>query len=278
MSINLYEVITQKIIEQLEKGVIPWRRPWSGNEPINYISRKTYRGINLMLLPFGGEYLSFKQCKDLGGSVRKGEKGYMIIFYKPLDIADEDTGEVKTIPFLQYSKVFHLSQCEGITSKIEPPSDNITVEPIQAAQSIIDGYINRSGVKMEHIKGNHRAYYTPDTDTITLPSIEQFTSMTEYYSTTYHEAAHSTGHTSRLNRITRAAAFGSETYSREELTAEIAASMLMNTSGIEQPETFENSVAYIGSWIKKLKEDTKAIITASGQAQKAVDLILGITA
>ena len=277
MSINVYELVTNRIIEQLEKGVIPWQRKWTGSEPINYITRKPYRGINTLLLPYGGEWLTFKQCKDLGGSVRKGEKSSMIVFYKTLEKVNEDTGEVEQFPYLKYSNVFHISQCEGVESKLEPAGIDETIEPIQAAQNIFDDYISRSGVAVNHIEGSNSAHYKPSDDSITLPLIGQFTGAAEYYSVAFHEAAHSTGHTSRLNRLDKQAAFGSATYSREELVAEIAATMTMNAAKIEQQGTFENSASYIGGWLKKLRGDSKLIVTASSAAQKATDLILGAT-
>jgi antirestriction protein ArdC len=277
MSAEVYEMVTNRILERLEKGVIPWRKTWNGSEPRNYVTQKPYRGVNTLLLPYGGEYLTFLQVKEAGGKVKKGEKSHIIVFYKPLEIKDENTGEDKTIPYLKYSNVFHISQCEGITSKLQPIITNNDIEPIQTAQDIINAYIDRSGVTLNHIEGSNQAFYRPSTDTITLPTIGQFESSEEYYSTAFHEAAHSTGHKSRLNRITETAAFGSEKYSREELTAEITACMLMNIAGIEIQETFENSAAYIKGWSKKLKEDIKAILNASSQAQKATDLILGIT-
>lgn len=275
MSVKVHEIVTQRILEELEKGVIPWRKTWQGSQPINYITRKQYRGINLLLLPHGGEYLSYKQAKDLGGNVKKGEKAHMIVFYKMLQNVDEESGKISNFPYLRYSNVFHISQCEGIESKLEPIEIDSSIEPIQAAQDIINDYVKRSKVTINHVEGSHRAYYSPTIDTVTLPVIGQFTSNNEYYSTNFHELAHSTGHKSRLKRITDVAAFGSETYSREELTAEITSAILMSISGIEQPETFTNSVAYIHGWSRKLKEDNKAIITASSQAQKAADLILG---
>jgi antirestriction protein ArdC len=273
---NIYEHITNRIIEQLEKGVIPWRKPWRGNEPINYITRKPYRGVNLLLLPHGGEWLSFKQVKDCGGSVKKGEKSSIIVFYKTAEKENADTGEVEKYPILKYSNVFHLSQTTGIDSKLEAVIADVEIEPIQTAQGIIDEYITRSGVKFNHVEGSNKACYSPFSDTITMPVIAQFESSEEYYSTAFHEIAHSTGHRSRLNRINKLAAFGTGDYSREELVAEISASALMNIAGIEQVQTFENSVAYIQSWIGKLKDDVKAIVTASSKAQKATDLIIGV--
>ena len=198
----------------------------------------------------------------------------MIVYYNFMD-RENEAGEIETLPFLRYSNVFHLDQCEGIESKLEPIQDN-DIEPIQAAQDILQSYIARSGVTLNHVQGSNQASYSPASDKITMPAIGQFETAEEYYSTAFHEAAHSTGHKSRLNRITDYAAFGTGEYSREELVAEISAAAVMNIAGIELPQTFENSVAYINSWSKKLREDIKAIVTASGKAQRATDLILGV--
>ena len=271
--IDVYQMVTDRIIEQLEKGVIPWRKPWRGNPAMNYVTRKPYRGVNPMILPHSGEYLSFLQAKELGGCVKKGEKGSIVVFFKPLEVEDNQTGEKKNIPFLKYSTVFHLSQIEGIPTKL-PPFVLSDVQPIEAAKKVIDGYTARSGVCFNHVIGNDRAYYQPSTDTITLPEIGQFTSANDYYSVTFHEAAHSTGHKTRLNRNIGTSTFGSQKYSEEELVAEIAAAMLMNETGIEISGTFENSAGYIKSWLTKLRDDKKMIMTASSAAQKAADLIL----
>jgi len=153
---DVHERVTEKILEQLAKGVIPWRKTWHGSLPINYVSRKAYRGINLMLLPFGGEWLTFKQAKDAGGNVKKGEKASLIVFYKMLEKETENkNGETvkKPFPFLQYSNVFHVSQCEGIVSKLEPINTNEDVTPIDNGESMIFAYVNRSGVTLNHVYG-----------------------------------------------------------------------------------------------------------------------------
>ena len=276
MSFNIYEAVTDRILAQLEAGTIPWRKPWTGSAPINYITRKPYRGINAMLLD-DGEYLTYKQAKDCGGQVRKGEKSSMIVFYKMMESKDEKTQETKKFPYLQYSNVFHISQCDGIESKIKS-NDNIAEprEPIDIAEDIIADYVNREHVELNIVDGSNQAYYMPSNDSVTLPMLKQFNSTNEYYSVAFHELAHSTGHPSRLNRIKNVAAFGSENYSKEELCAEITSAFIMNTAGIEIPETFENSAAYIKSWSRKLKEDVKMIVSAAGQASKASDLILGL--
>jgi len=273
---NVSEMVTQRIIEQLEKGVIPWHKPWRGNPPMNYVTRKPYRGINPMLLPFGGEYVTFLQAKQLGGHVKKGEKGSMIVFYSVREAEDPDGDEKKPIPFLKHSVVFHLSQVEGIPSKLLPIRLDEAIKPIEAAKKIIDGYIARSGVKITHVIGNERAYYTPSSDTITMPAMGQFSNANAFYLTEFHEAAHSTGHPTRLNRDIGASYFGSQAYSREELVAEISAAALMNETGIEIEETFENSASYIDSWLGKFAHDKKMILFSSSAAQKATDMVLGL--
>jgi antirestriction protein ArdC len=272
---NVYEIVTNRIIEQLEKNVIPWRKPWKGGLPINYVTRKMYQGINQLLLPYGGEYLSYKQAIDAGGNVKKGEKAHIVVFWKMLDTVNKDTGEKEQIPFLRYSSVFHIDQCEGIKSLLEPIQLNTNIKPIDAAENVLTKYIKYSGITYNAVTGCNSAGYDPTSDTITIPVINQFNNPSEYYSTAFHECAHSTGHVSRLNRLSKPAAFGSEIYSKEELTAEISAAMLMNIVNIELPETFENSVAYINNWMKRLREDSKIIVTAAGAAQKAVNLITG---
>ena len=141
MAFNLYEEITNRIIKQLENGVVPWRKTWQGSEPRNYVTGKVYRGINLLLLPYGGEWLTFKQALDSGGNVKKGEKSNMIIFYKTVEKENEE-GEKETYRIMQYSNVFHISQCSNIQSKIQPTEDN-DIEPIQEAENILTDYINR---------------------------------------------------------------------------------------------------------------------------------------
>ena len=271
---NVYEIVTQRIIEQLEKGVIPWRKPWNGSLPVNYVSRKPYQGIILLLLPHGGEWLTFKQAKDSGGNVKKGEKSHIIVFFKMMNNKDED-GNNKSFPLLRYSNVFHISQCEGIKSKLEPIVSDNDIKPIETAQSVLDDYITRSGVGWEEISGSNKALYSPSADKITMPVIGQFSSSEEFYNTAFHEAAHSTGHKNRLDRdFLKNASFGSADYSKEELIAEISAAQIMNTIGVESSETFENSAAYIQGWLGRLKNDTKLIVSASSKAQKATDLIL----
>ena len=147
------------------------------------------------------------------------------------------------------------------------------MQPDERAEKILQDYVDRSGVTLKKQQSN-RAYYSPATDTIVLPEISQFTEKAEYYSTAFHEAVHSTGHHSRLNRITDVAQFGSESYSKEELVAELGASFLVNSAGLETASSFQHSVAYVDGWLSVLKGDKRFVVSAAGQAEKALQLIL----
>jgi antirestriction protein ArdC len=291
MNNNVYQMVADKIVEQLNKGIIPWQRPWNGvttaeGGAINYCSRKPYSLLNQMLLMKGGEWLSFKQIQDLGGRIKKGEKGSFVVFYKQLTIKDgkteseaEDVNELKTIPLLRYYNVWHISQTEGIESKLPAQEEEPQPEYLDEQERIIEAYVQRSGLKFHNDKPSNRAYYAPLTDEVVVPKLTQYKERAEYYSTTFHELTHSTGAQNRLNRkgITSAeAAFGSELYSREELVAEMGAAMLCNVTGIDCAKAFKNSVAYIQSWATHIKNDPKMFVIAAGQAEKAAKYIQGV--
>lgn len=269
---DIYSEVTARIMEQMEQGIIPWQKPWiASGKAISRTTGKPYSLLNQMLLGRPGEYLTFKQCSEAGGKIRKGEKASMVVFWKWIEQEDEETGEKKEIPFLRYYNVFHIDQCEGITARYQAHSLPDVAEPLEAAQQIMDSYLHREGVKLNHQEGD-RAFYRPSTDEIVLPLMSQFHSTAEYYSTAFHEMTHSTGHENRLNRLNRAAFFGTEDYSKEELVAEIGAAALTNHVGLSG--TIRNSAAYIQSWLKVLKGDKRFIVSAAGKAEKAVDLIL----
>lgn len=277
---KVYEIITDRIVKELERGVIPWRKPWAGSPKINFVSRKAYRGINVFLLDRPGEYLTWKQIQTLGGRVKKGANSYLVTFYKLLEKTEETmssegkTEEVtKQIPLLRYYKVFHLDDVKGIDSKIITPNEHIPEHnPIEEAEKIIYNYNNKPLIK---IHSSNRAYYSPAKDQVVVPKKEQFQSINEYYLVFFHELAHSTGHTKRLNRKDLySSGFGSYRYSREELVAELAAAMLSGTCGIDTESTIKNNAAYINSWLRVLKNDVRLVVKASSQAQKAADYIL----
>ena len=271
---DLYQEITNRIMEQMEGGVIPWRKPWvASGSCISYATGKAYSLLNQMLLGRPGEYATFKQIQAAGGHVRKGEKASMVVFWKWIEQEDEETGEKKEIPLLRYYNVFHIDQCEGLKSRYAEPLPQV-VNPDQQAETIIANYLKTSGVKLGHEQGD-RAFYRPSTDSITLPLVEQFKETAEYYSTAFHEMVHSTGHKSRLDRLEKTAFFGSEAYSKEELIAEIGASALVNHAGLETASSFRNNAAYIQNWLQVLRNDKRFIVSAAGKAEKAVSLILG---
>ena len=271
---DLYQEITNRIIDQMEGGVIPWQKPWvSSGSCISYATGKPYSLLNQMLLGRPGEYATFKQIQAAGGYVRKGEKANMVVFWKWIEQEDEETGEKKEIPFLRYYNVFHIDQCEGLKARHAEPLPQV-VNPDQQAEDIIRNYLSTSGVKLAHQEGN-RAFYRPLTDSITLPLQAQFKATSEYYSTAFHEMVHSTGHKSRLDRLEKTAFFGSEAYSKEELIAEIGAAALVNHAGLETASSFCNSAAYVQNWLTVLRNDKRFIVSAAGKAEKAVGLILG---
>lgn len=281
MSINVYELVTNRIIEQLENNIIPWEKPWSGtiDGAFNRVSKKPYSILNQMLLKYNGEYATFKQWQELGGHIRKAEKSEIIVFWKMYQIKekqDDGTEIIKTIPLLKYINVFHISQVDGV----EPLKQKVThdIEPIEKAEKILNDYWNRENITIEHVKGD-KAFYSPMFDKIQLPLFEQFKQSEEYYSTAFHESVHSTMKTSRCNRQEdrkgKVVSFGSEEYSKEELVAEVGSAQLMNIVGIETTKSFRNSTAYIQSWLKVLRNDNKFIVSASSKAEKAVNYILG---
>lgn len=278
MSAKVYQLVTDRIIEELERGVCPWRKPWTGGRAgaYNRVSRKPYSIINQMLLKHSGEYATFKQWQALGGKIRKGEKSEFVVFWKMIEtetVKADGTTEKKTIPMLRYFNVFHVSQVDGVEPLEKPFED---VEPIEAADKIIVNYVSREGLTFVETVTDE-AYYSPSRDLVQVPCKEQYSAINEYYSTTFHELTHSTGHAKRLNRLTTGikAAFGGEDYSKEELTAEIGAASLLNHLGIETPDTFQNSAAYVQSWLKALRGDARMIVAAAIRAEKAVDYILG---
>jgi antirestriction protein ArdC len=273
-----YDVVTESIIKQLESGVAPWRKPWRTEMPANLVSKKEYRGINIFLLAcqgYGSRYwLTYRQAQALGGSVRKGEHGSRVVFWKIHEYRKEnsETGEAENHKaiLLRYYSVFNLEQCEGIKS----PEPVRVINPIGQCESIVRSMPNPPGFAQDS-----QACYRPSIDTVGMPAISAFNTVEEYYSTLFHELTHSTGHPSRVARegIMNHNPFGSEDYSKEELVAEMGAAMLCGVAGIES-HTLENSVAYLQCWIKKLKSDSRLIVSAASQAQKAADFILARSA
>lgn len=273
MTNAIYEMVTNKIIEKLEQGIIPWRKPWTGQaQAVNWKTQKPYRGINTMLLD-AGEYATFKQITEAGGKVKKGAKSEIVVFWKFLEKENEE-GEKENIPMLRYYRVFNIeTQVEGLKSK-RGEVGTFEHNKMEECENIIKGYVGKPSLSFK----NDGAYYTPSMDNVNMPPMKHFPKLEEYYSTFFHELVHSTGHKDRLGRegVTGTTYFGSETYSKEELVAELGAQMLCSIAGINNEPIIDNSASYIGSWLKKLKDDKTLLVKAGGQAQKAVDHILNI--
>jgi antirestriction protein ArdC len=279
---KVFDIITERIMKELERGEIPWRKPWSaaGEIPKNLASKKEYRGINIIILATAGfaspYFVSFKQCQKLGGSVKKGARGIPVVFWKTdrIEVEDPDTGEATLEPrwILRYYTVFNAAeQCEGLEKKI-PVVEKDHKDKISACEEIVEGFAGRP----ETTFGGDRAYYRPRTDTIGMPHLDDFGNSEEFYSTYFHEFVHSTGAEKRVGRpgVMDFDAFGSHEYSKEELVAEMGAAFLCGITGIES-KTIENSGAYIRSWLKKLSDDRKMVVHAAAAAQKAFDHITG---
>ena len=271
---NVYEVINTRILALLEKGTVPWRKPWNsqGNYPRNLVSGREYKGVNIFLLAcqeYSSPYwLTFKQCQERGGAVKQGEKGTPVIFWKWLDKTDTD--ESGKIPLLRYYSVFNTDQCQGITT---PPLqvNSKPFTPIEKSELMLLGM----PMKPEIRYGGNRAYYSPSLDYIQLPGRQTFSTAEDYHNTLFHECVHATGHGNRLARrsILEPSYFGSHEYSKEELVAEMGAAFLCGHAGIDTI-TIENSAAYIKGWLKALKNDKTLLVYAAAQAQKAADYII----
>lgn len=273
---NVYEMVTDRVIRALESGNIPWEKPWGGcrSGAYNFITRKSYSLMNQMLLKHRGAYGTFKQWTEKGGKIRKGEKSEIVVFWKFQIVEEENEDgekEEKKIPILKYYNVFHVSQVEGVTVKEEELPE---VKPIESAEKIKREYVEREHIRILEYTTNE-AFYSPAGDFIQVPERGQYRDVNEFYSTLYHEMVHSTGHKSRLNRLEHDAHFGNEIYSKEELVAELGAAFLMNLLGIETKKTFRNSTAYIQNWIQVLKNDPRFVVSAAGKAEKAVHYIMG---
>lgn len=275
-----YQVITQKVIERLEAGVIPWRRSWAGGgHPRNLVSQKLYRGINPFILACMGyaqrDWVTFKQARALGGSVKKGEKACPVVFWNWIEKADKESGKKEKYPCLKYYNVFNVEQCEGIEKEAVNLDINPDKERVAECEKVVSDFLARDGkLKIQH--GGARACYSPSDDLIQMPEFSHFTSKEAYHSTLFHEMTHATGAKERLDRFSGDGmqSFGSREYSKEELIAEMGAAFLCGLTGIETA-TIENQAAYLQGWITVLRGDSKLLVQAGGKAQKAVDLITG---
>lgn len=293
MAQSVDEIITRIVNDCLKDGIAPWRKPWQVNGVSLYVSRqgRPYSFLNSLLLMSqgkpAGEFITFNQIKAEGGKVKKGAKSAIVTFYKPnikaitISAEDSEDGEEHTIYkksfILRYYNVFHINDVEGLQPKhvqTEVKADN-NIKPIDAAEKMLKAYLDSEGAPA-FSDGHNEAFYRPSTDEICVPALTQFANPAEYYSTAFHESVHSTGHKSRLDRLNDKEVFGSVTYSREELVAEIGAATLVAMCGIDDADSYRNSVAYLQGWAKHLADHPKDFATAARRAEKAVNWVMGI--
>lgn len=278
---DVYSLVTDKIIELLEAGTIPWRKPWTdAGLPLNLISKRPYRGVNLLLLNSMGFqqnlFLTWKQLKTVGGSVKKGEKGILVVFNKMIEQQKEKDGEtqIERRSFLRYYKVFNVQQCTDIPSAFMPSSEQEEHEPLFECERIIEDMVDCPTIRYEEAE----AFYVPSLDYINMPQLSSFDSSPDYYGTLFHELIHSTGHQKRIGRkeVFQNPKFGTEMYSLEELVAEMGSCYLKSHTGIPIAE-LDNSAAYIRDWLEVFKGDKRFVVMAASRAQHAVEYILKIS-
>lgn len=280
---DLYQAVTDQIIEAMERGVCPWKQPWKaiGGTPRNIRGRR-YRGINAFLLAMQSAlsnwthpvFLTFNQAKELGGTVRKGERSSLVVFWKTI-VPEEYAGNPQACPaserkwFLRYYRVFNVAQVDGLPPQALPVIPDNGLSPIEECEAIVAG-MPQCPVIRESGQG---AFYRPATDQVFMPPLRAFDNAEAYHSTLFHELTHATGHETRLARPDAfAGRFGSEPYAKEELVAELGAAFLCARAGIS-PATLEDSASYLANWLQKLREDKRLIVTAAGAAQRAADFI-----
>ena len=303
---NLYQIITDKFIEALKHGYIPWKQPWTGKSagPRGFGQNYGYSLLNQMLVEVqaedryratmarpemealvakicSGRFLTFQKVQEIGAKINRGAKSYMVTFFKFYQPKDKDgnpatitdsKGEVvpRMIPMLRYYRVFSEFDCTGIPAESEEERE--VLNPVERAEEVIRNYTERSQM-VYIVKESNRAYYSVNSDCVVVPSLEQYSDVAEFYSTAYHELVHSTGHPSRLNRLKCTFLETKEEYSREELVAEMGSAMSLSRLGIATAKTFRNSTAYLQSWLKALQNDNKMIFWASSRAEAAVKFI-----
>jgi antirestriction protein ArdC len=289
---QVYEIVTQRILDAIEKGVAPWRVPWKKGPgsglPRSMSTARPYRGINVFLLGLqglGAGYVSpwwgtYNHVSELGGQVRKGEKATPVVFWSVKERQDDldEAGRPERYFVLRYYRVFNAEQADGLPERFYPKAEEAEQAAPSEAQARAEEAVGRYLARAPSLTFTHaragRAYYSAREDLVNVPSIAEHVSADEYYSTTFHELAHSSGHPSRLGRpgVGEPHRFGDEEYSREELVAELASAMVQGTVGI--CSTVEPSAAYLAHWAEVLKGDPRLIVAAAGAAQKAADYVL----
>jgi antirestriction protein ArdC len=283
---DLYERVTAKIVASLEQGVRPWLKPWNAEHAAGRITRPLrsngipYQGINVLML-WGAAvergyaapiWMTFKQALELGGCVRKGERGNSVVYASTFNRTetDSDTGEesARDIPFLKDYTVFNVEQIDGLPAHFSAPAAP-QLDPVQRIAQA-ERFFASTGASVRH--GGNQAFYSVASDFVQMPFFETFRDAESYYATLAHELTHWTRHPSRLDRSFGRKRFGDEGYAMEELVAELGAAFLSADLSLT-PEPRDDHAAYIGHWLNVLKNDKRAIFTAASHAQRAADFL-----
>lgn len=291
---DLYARVTEQVIQSLEKGVPPWICPWarSGTSgiflPVNALTGRAYRGINVLLLNARQaecgfsthRWLTFNQAKSLGGHVRKGATGSLVVFFKMWEAEGAAAGvptpdDRRVIPLLRAFTVFNAEQVDGLP---KPTQDSAPAEP-WAPLVTAERLVNASLADVRH--GGERAFYQPATDHIQMPERTLFFSREAYYATLLHELTHWTAHTARCNRPLQGRQH-LEAYAFEELVAEMGSAFLCGHCGLLPAAGGEapglQHAAYIGDWLHALRKDRRLVFSAASLGQKAADFVLNLAA
>lgn len=278
---NIYAAITERILKQLDAGVIPWRKTWNIGLPKSLSTGKEYRGLNVLVLsstPFSSRYwVTYKEAIRLGGHVRKGERATPVIYWKwrkpeELEKRRQQTGKENPAPCVPFAfAVFNLDQIEGIEGPTEDSSGNHNRRH-ELADNLMALVVDKPTITHE-LSGNPT--YNPRTDTITLPHLCQFEIAEEYYAALFHELTHATGHPKRLNRFASTEGNSTERYSQEELVAEFGAAFLCGFTGVSNAQTDALQASYIDGWKRAIRADQRLLLRAASAAQIAADYLRG---
>jgi len=277
---QLYQSVTDRIVAELEAGAAPWLKPWKTSKangtsimPVNAVTGRNYHGINVVILWSQRDakgydsncWMTFKQAKEKGGCVRKGEKATEVVFTKKLRVRDKETDEEKQISMLKSYYVFNSQQIDGLPTEATTASEEVDNPELRHQRA--ECFVTAIGANIRH--GGNEAFFVPSQDFIQLPPFAAFKTTEGYYATTLHELGHYSGHTTRLDR-NLSGRFGTRAYAAEELVAELTSAFLCAHLGIEGELRHSG---YLKSWVELLRHDDRAIFTAAAKAQQAADFL-----
>jgi antirestriction protein ArdC len=278
----IYQRVADKMVAMLDENIVPWQQPWHGGATgaISHMTGRPYSLLNQYLCEFReGEYVTFNQARKLGGNVKRGAKGYLIVFFEPKQkevTRENGDTDIEYYFILKNYTVFNIADCEGLQPRWTEKCRAMIPDPIAEAEQVAADYIAREKINFMPSLSAH-AYYRESDDAVVVPELSQYDNAAGYYAVLFHELAHSTGSARRLDRFKNSGATAAlgDGYSREELVAEMSSAYALARLQIDTERTFENSAAYIREWRKFIKNEPRAVVIAATQAEKAVNYIFG---